>query len=26
LEKDPKKLIEIADRVYEWNLNLETEK
>lgn len=26
LEKDPEKLIEIADRVYEWNLNLETEK
>ena len=26
LEKEPKKLIEIADRVYEWNLNLETEK
>ena len=26
LEKDPKKLIEIADRVYDWNLNLETEK
>jgi len=26
LEKDPQRLIEISDRVYEWNLNLETEK
>jgi putative glycerol-1-phosphate prenyltransferase len=26
LEKDPQKLTEISDRVYEWNLNLETEK
>jgi len=26
LEKDPERLIEISNRVYDWNLNIETEK